>query len=356
MTTQLLATSPRDDQYLDMIRTAVETTQPNRLFAAIAYATHTGVAELDGALGELEPWQTATKRWLVGIDHCRSDPVALKHLNDSPGSDVRIFDGRVVSSRAGCVPRNSYHPKAYLLQGPEQSAVVVGSGNLSRTGLRLGVEAAANVSATEEQTFADMLAWYRQNWRDATPFGEIEEQYGKRHASAQNRRNPAISDDDSLPESAFARTGQLRPNELRKIRVCRHLWIQAGNLHHNLGKGRPGNQLMMKRNSRVFFGFVALDLQPNTYIGDVAIRFGGHLRPICQIRFSDNSMDVLTLPVPGEEGPEAYDQRTLHFTRAGVREFNLSIGSPAEVRNWKKRSATIGGSFKMKSGRQWGVY
>ena len=356
MAARLLATSPRDDQYLEMIRAAVETTQPNRLFAAVAYATHTGVAELDHELGELEPWRTATKRWLVGIDYCRSDPVALKHLNDSPRSRVRIFDGRVVSSRAGCVPRNSYHPKAYLLQGPEQSAVVVGSGNLSRTGLRVGVEAAAEISSPENEPFADMLAWYRHNWRDATPFGEIEEQYGKQHASAQNRRNPVVSDDDSLPESVFARTGQLRPNELRKIRVCRHLWIQAGNLHRNLGQGRPGNQLMMKRNSRVFFGFAALDLQPNTYIGDVAIRFGEHLRPVCQMRFSDNSMDVLTLPVPGEEGPEAYDQRALHFTRVGVREFNLSIGAPVEARKWKRRSATIDGSYKMKSGRQWGVY
>ena len=58
----------------------------------------------------------------------------------------------------------------------------------------------------------------------------------------------------------------------------------------------------------------------------------------------------------GEEGPEAYDQRTLHFTRVGVREFNLSIGTPVEVRKWKRRSTTIDGSYKMKSGRQWGVY
>ena len=356
MAARLLATSPRDDQYLEMIRTAVETTQPNRLFAAVAYATHTGVAELDHALGELEPWRTATKRWLVGIDNCRSDPVALKHLNDSQRSDVRIFDGRLVSSRAGCIPRNSYHPKAYLLQGAERSAVVVGSGNLSRTGLRWGVEAAAKVSASDNAPFTDMLAWCRRNWRDATPFEEIEEQYGKQYESAQNRRNPAVSDDDAVPESAFARTGQLRPNELRKIRVCRHLWIEAGKLHLNRGPGRPGNQLMMKRNSRVFFGFAASDLAPNSPLGNVAIRFGEHLRPVCQMRFSDNSMDVLTLPVPGEEGPEAYDQRTLHFTRVGVREFNLSIGTPVEVRKWKRRSATIDGSYKMKSGRQWGVY
>ena len=134
------------------------------------------------------------------------------------------------------------------------------------------------------------------------------------------------------------------------------MWIKAGNVTRNLGLDRPGNQLMMQRNTRVFFGFAAADLERNTFIGDVAIRFDEKLRQSRPLRFSDNSMDVLTLPVPGQEGPEKYDRKTLHFEQIGVREFRLTIGRPADVSRWERCSASIEGGFSMKGGRRWGVY
>ncbi len=113
---------------------------------------------------------------------------------------------------------------------------------------------------------------------------------------------------------------------------------------------------MLKRNSRVFFGFPALDLTTDTTIGEVAIQYKGHLRQDCSLRFSNNSMDVLTLPVPDTEGPHSYDQETLHFERAGLRQFKLTIGRRADVVKWKRSSDSINGTFSMSSGRQWGVY
>ena len=107
---KLLATHAGDGRYMDLIRSACERTNPGRICAAVAYATHGGVAELDTALQGLPGWKKASKRWLVGIDHCRSDPVALAHLARLPKSKVRIFDGEFVSARRGCVPRYSYHP------------------------------------------------------------------------------------------------------------------------------------------------------------------------------------------------------------------------------------------------------
>ena len=352
---KLLATHAGDGQYVDLIRSACDQTNPDRICAAVAYATHGGVAELNAALQELPGWKTVSKRWLVGIDYCRSDPVALAHLADLPRSRVRIFDGRFVSRRPGCVPRYSYHPKTWLLIGPRRSAVVVGSGNLSRTGLLLGIEAAAAVSGSKTGAIKDMRSWFSSQWRGATRFADIEDRYRKEHDSRENRRHPPASEDDTVPESA-SKIGQLRPGDLRKLRVCRHLWIEAGNVTPNRGPGLPGNQLMMKRNSRVFFGFAAADLERDSFIGDVAIRFDEYLRPNCSLRFSNNSMDVLTLPVPGQEGPEAYDRRTLHFEQTGVREFKLTIGRPVDVKKWKQRSASIEGEFSMKSGRRWGVY
>ena len=354
---ELIATNPGDGRYVELIRSAFRIAMPREMHTAMAYATQSGVAELEASLREFQGWSVVSKRWLVGIDYCRSDPVALSHLNTLPESEVRIFDGFFVASRAGCVPRDSYHPKAYLLQGEEASTVVIGSGNLSRTGLCFGIEAGMTASSRMEVPVRDIRNWFSGHWRDATPFEDIRREYDQRYGSRDNRQHPVVSEEDAVPESAWNR-GQLGPEELRKLRVCGHLWIEAGNLHRNRGQGRAGNQLMLKRNSRVFFGFPARDLTTNSTVGNVAIRFEGTLRLHCSLRFSDNSMDVLTLPVPGTEGPESYDQKTLHFEKVGVREFNLTIGRGGEVGSWKRQSRSIGGDYRMQRGRGrgWGVY
>lgn len=352
---RLLATNARDGRYMDMIRAAFDQTQPRQICAAVAYATHSGVADLDAALSDLQGWQEAKKRWLVGIDYCRSDPLALAHLSNLPKSKVRIFDGEFVSSRKGCVPRTSYHPKAYLLLGDKRSAAVVGSGNLSHTGLLQGIEAGASISETKPISIKDMQRWFTSNWQTATSFKKIEEEYGRQHGSLENRRHPMAFEDDAVPESA-SRAHQLSPSELRKLRVCRHLWIEAGNITRNRGPNRPGNQLMMKRNSRVFFGFEAADLDRDTLVGHAAIQFGDNAPKPCPLRFSNNSMDVLTLPVPGSEGPIEYDNQTLHFEQKGVRAFRLTIDSPSEAKRWRQLSFNIRGRHTMKSGRQWGIY
>lgn len=350
MTAQLLGTSAVKGEYLDLIRATCESVKPERICAAVAYATHSGVADLDDALSSLSGWQEAGKQWLVGIDHCRSDPLALEHLGGLPQSSVRIFDGEFVSTRNSCVPRRSFHPKAYLLFGASRSAAVVGSGNLSRTGLRLGVEAAAAVHSNN--AIAHLSTWFCSQWGIAAPLDAIEEPYRGQYESASNRRHPQPSDDDAAPGSAYGST-QLKPHQLRQLRVCRHLWIEAGNLH-NRGPCRSSNQLTMKRNSRAFFGFVAQDLPRNSDVGKVTIKWGGERHAGRTLRFSSNGMDVLTLPVPGES--EAYDQQTLHFEQVDVRTFELMVGSRTDAKRWKRRSETIDGVLPMTGKRQWGVY
>lgn len=351
MTTRLLGTTADDGQYLDLIRSAYEQIKPQRICVAVAYATHSGVADLDDALSDLPRWKKAAKQWLVGVDYCRSDPFALAHLGGLPKSKVRVFDGHFVASRNGCVPRHSFHPKAYLLLGSRKSAAVVGSGNLSRTGLQHGIEAAAAVRETA--AIEDLQSWFRSQWRSAAPLGQVETHYRGQYESAANRRTPQALEDDAAPESASGGV-QLGPSHLRKLRVCQRLWIEAGNVTRNRGPGLPGNQLMMKRNSRVFFGFAAKDLPKDSPLGEMTIEWGGRLHPGRTLRFSNNAMDVLTLPVP-EDG-ESYDQQTLHFEQVGVRAFKLTTGSRTEAGRWKRRSQAVDGVLPMKGKRQWGVY
>lgn len=351
----LLLTEANDCQYADLICEACTAAQPTHMRAAIAYATSSGVGELCGTLGAVAAWRAARKQWLVGIDYCRSDPAALAHLDGLSRSQVRIYDGAYICGRRGCAPRVSYHPKLYIFSRGSESASVVGSGNLSQTGLRVGVEAAASVRSSRESSLQEVVGTFNNLWRTASRWQEIADDYQGRYSAQENRRQPAPVEDDAAPPSAGTR-GQLSPAQLRQLRVCDHLWIAAGNLHENRGPGRPGNQLMLKRNSRVFFGFQARELPVDTSVGSVALTYGTRERPDCSLRFSNNSMDVLTLPVPGDGGPAAYDQETLLFTRIGVRRFNLELAQNGDVTRWRRRSQTIGAAFRMSSGREWGVF
>lgn len=353
---QLVATTAKDRQYGELVHTAFMASAPTRVRAALAYATQSGVAELCATLGGCAPWRAARKQWLIGIDYCRSDPKALDHLASLTHSAVKVHDGTFVAARSGCTPRVSYHPKLYLFSGATVTATIVGSGNLSQTGLRLGIEAAASLRSNDNAVkLAPVAQWYEQMWRVATPYEQIAGQYAAKYNAESNRRQPAPIDDDAAPEGAGTR-GQLTPEQLRQLRVCQNLWIEAGNLHKNLGADRPGNQLMLKRNARVYFGFQARDLVIDTLVGLVAIRFGANTREGCSLRSSNNSMDVLALPIPGEDGPAEYDQKTLLFRRIGVRQFLLSVGTPAQVANWRRQSDLVAGRFQMKGGREWGVF
>ena len=352
---QLATTEPNDGSYLELIAEAYTRILPTTMIAAVAYATHSGVAELLHRLETLDGWAQVSKRWLVGIDFCRSDPIALRGLDGLPSSNVRIYDGRFVVGRAQCIPRVSFHPKLYAFQNRNKKAVVAGSGNLSRTGLCVGVEAGLSACDMPSKDSISLEAWFHSQWQSATPFADVAVEYDDRFQALENRLRPAPIEDDVAPESAGTR-GQLTPVQLRKLNVCRHLWIQAGKLHFNRGPGRPGNQLMLKRNTRVYFGFPARDLPPDTALGNITIEYAGNVRYDCSLRFSNNSMDVLTLPVPGVEGPDSYNRKTICFEQIGVRRFRLVLGVPHESARWKRQSKKVDGYFRMSSGRKWGVF
>ena len=59
-----------------------------------------------------------------------------------------------LSYSRGCRPTTSFHPKSLLLTGPDHALLVVGSANMSRNGLRHGVEvdAAIEVAGHSKRT------------------------------------------------------------------------------------------------------------------------------------------------------------------------------------------------------------
>jgi hypothetical protein len=65
------------------------------------------------------------------------------------------------------------------------------------------------------------------------------------------------------------------------------MWIETGNITKNRGPELPGNQLMMKRMSRVFFGFSAKDLVENSTVGTVYMAFDNEPLKEYSLTYSD---------------------------------------------------------------------
>lgn len=331
---------------------------------AAAYITATGVHDLLKRMDAAFPgnWNGVKKRWITSFDYCRTQPVALKTLLALPNSSVRIHDADFCLKHGG-VPKLPFHPKALLFRGKDRDFAIAGSGNLSRSGLSKGVEvglalAVKRVSPNETSSAASIRAlrkWYRGVWKEATPLKPaLLRKYTEIFESVANLSHPTTTEDDLASSEVTA--GGLSSKDLQKLRVCTNFWIEAGKITKNRGPNRPGNQLMMKRLSRVYFGFDPFTVPRNTTLGSVNISFNdGPIHPYT-ISYSDNSMDKLNLPMPGTIGPAAYDEQFLLFTEISANVFKLTIGSEAEKASWLKRSKAIEAGFKLKRGRGWGVF
>lgn len=331
---------------------------------AAAYITSSGLNDLLRITSEAVggAWPGIEKRWLTSFDYCRTEPIALDALLSVPSSAVRVHDADFCLSHGG-MPRVPFHPKAFLFRTTQRDYALAGSGNVSRSGLSRGHEAGLVVSTSRtganEPTLVvavnTLRAWFSAMWNGATPLGKpLLKRYSNLFESTDNLKAPVLTEDDLA--TSDVQGAALSSKNLQKLRVCRNLWIEAGNITKNRGPNLPGNQLMMKRLSRVFFGFSPGAVPENTQIGSVEMRFGGGPTDHFSLTYSDNKMDKLTLPIPGAAGPASYDNECLLFKRTTSKVLSLTLGTPADRVAWRKKSKGIEGAFKMASGREWGVF
>ena len=356
---------PASQTTLDAIETIAKAGALTSLDVAAAYITSSGLHDLLQAMDVALPrrWKAVRKRWITSFDYCRTQPVALETLLSLPASSVCVHDADFCLEHKG-MPQLPFHPKAFLFRGKDRDFALAGSGNLSRSGLSKGVELGLTLAVkrkkpTEPTSAASIRAlrrWYSGVWKEATPLNPaVLKRYTKLFESVPNLSHPSTTEDDLA--SGETTRGALSSKDLTKLRVCCNYWIEAGKITKNRGPGFPGNQLMMKRLSRVFFGFEPVAVQKNTSLGSVNISFNGGPVHEYTLSYSDNKMDKLNLPMPGTIGPATYDNQYLLFNQISSHEFGLTIGSRAEKARWIKRSKAIDAGFKMaRSGREWGVF
>lgn len=349
---------------LDALQAILQGGGVKQLDVAVAYITNSGVHDLiqrvSNTLGE--DWEAIPKRWITSFDYCRTEPVALDFLSSLPNSSIRIYDATFCLEHGGA-PKVPFHPKAFLIRTNERDFALAGSGNMSRSGLARGIEAGLVVSVNRVQadeptataSIQAMRTWFSRAWRNSEPLTKsILASYRQVFEHKDNLKTPTPTEDDVA--STDTGRGALSTRDLQRLRVCRHFWIDAGNITKNRGPKLPGNQLMMKRLSRVFFGFGSSAVPENTHIGDVVIRFNGGQGTLFSLTYSDNKMDKLVLPIPDVGGPPGYDNKFLLFERIMPGVFNLSIGTKATKAHWLKKSKAVDGAFRMSSGREWGVF
>ena len=340
--------------------------------AAVAYVTNSGVDALVSNIsssGADAEWTGVTKRFLVSIDWYRSDPTALERLAALP-AEVRVHDGMRVVDRQGCVPFVPWHPKWFSVHGSSVRGHLVGSGNLSRNGLVFGHEAgtlqmvrkpANNTEKVVDAAIQVGEAWFENAWTAATPLSTIIDKY-RRGFAALPKTEVARNDDVAGASGRVGTRRGLTPEQLTALTSGNNFWIEgSGGISLNRGPSRPGNQLNMSAMMRVFFGGSADDVPRNSALVTVTIEHPRHPATLtaAPIRFSHNSMDVISLPVPESPWPTSYDGRVLLFTKVARGEalhYVLTVHPAVGARAWRNASTKQGTTFSMQSGRRWGVF
>ncbi len=305
-------------------------------FAAFAYVTDSGVAQIRTHL-KSHLGNSRNCRWLFGFDYGRSHPTALRKLKEIGKSNIRIYDGEYVVQSKSFIPRVTYHLKTALtLQRtgyPCQQ--IVGSGNLSASGLLSGIEAGCIVDYSEidQGSGETLISTLEGMWESATPLEDVIKDYERRYAAI-------IQPDVFNPEHADALVAAL-------------FWIDVGYVTKNRGPERPGNQFDLPKGAHVYLGLeMVRSPERNSVLGELKIRTPTGDVLTRRLRHGDNDMEKLTLPVPEEYGYQSYDGKILTFVIDGD-EVVLETFEPDDFfRIYRMR---ISSTNEMRSGRKYGT-
>lgn len=327
-----------EQSVLAAIHSLVSRVRPSEIVFCFAYATTSGFAEFERTFGKTF-WEETRTRWLVSIDWGRTQPSALELLRNRRNTAVRVFDGDQVVDRKNFVPATPYHPKACFLLNRRRVPVAAfaGSGNFSRGGLVANVECGIALDARDNHRFVGR-AWSSASaiWETSTPVEELLDTYKRRWK----------------PNSVVILEEQ-EPDAVETLNFDHdHFWIEAGYVTPNRGRSKPGNQIDMPRGVHRFFGLtMRRNQRRNTVIGPIRFLFDG-LHIDRNLRYGNNQMEKITLPIPEQYGYGSYDGKILEFHRE-ERGFRLEVHEPEEFRYLRAGAGKI---MQMDSGRHLGVW
>jgi HKD family nuclease len=350
----------------DGLITTAKSARYERMLATVAYATERGCKLMNQSL-DSEQWRKMKKDWLISFDLGITEPNALRYLEKLPNSEVRIPNIPSVLN-SSLRPSHHFHNKAFLFEnkrGIGSVALFSGSANLTYGGLLLNDEQGVSMTYILPSVEQEIMMYRELLERKKIleqQFHEgivLSEDVINRYIELWTRKRDVIQDiledEVDIVKNVDVPNPATNQKELIMIGLAKCFWIDVKYVVSNLGKGRPGNQIDLSRGSRIFFGFSGEKVPENTVFGNVELIYQGVMSD-CSMRFGDNSMDKLTLPLPGNPGPQTYRNQTLLFSKRSDGAFDLYVGNDNDITHWKERSRNQGTTFKMKSGRQYGVF
>jgi hypothetical protein len=340
----------------------------SRVDAAVAYATRRGVGLLDDWLCRSSAnWQAAEKRFLISIDYGITEPRALARLASLPQSEVRVPSGLQVIARR-LRPLVTFHTKTLMFRGsePARLGIAIGSANISVSALATGGEVTATQRWKGQLDAADqallggakpLLDWFEEAWEAADPLASVLPAYEAMWKKPSFRR-PLPEDRSPIVQTYLKPPEGVDGSLALQLAAAKAMWIKTDVLYANRGLGQSGNQLDTPRGTRIFFGFPSADVPRNTVLGHVQIQAIDHAPVPRSVRFANNSMDKVNLPVPTTSGPPSYDNTILLFERAltaqGEPIFLLRSMSASGLARRKARSAHSL-DLEMHGGRPYGL-
>lgn len=301
-----------------------------RLDAAVAYASAGGVRLLCDRLRQQPSWATSSKRFLVSMDFGTTQPAAFEMLAREPNLEVRVPNASDVLAQARLMPPTTFHAKGYLFDSEiagGSTSLIVGSANLTVSALATGSELMAShiwtgrLSASEYGLLREadrFRSWFEDAWALAEPAAPLLAQYAAlrrrwRIGPPPEDRTRTVQRYDADPDAT-----EVAGTVAVQLTTAKSIWFRTDTLYVNLQSRGVGNQLDTPRGTRVFFGFPPAQVPKNHVFGPVEIQIPGHAAVERSVRFGNNMMDKVNLPVPGVNGPANYDNSVLIFDRAGI--------------------------------------
>jgi hypothetical protein len=213
---------------------------------------------------------------------------------------------------------------------------IVGSGNLSASGLLSGIEAGCVIDYSEvDQTYADaLIATLEEIWEASTPLEDIIDDYEEKY-------------EEVIQPRVFVRKTKVLPPGAELF------WIDVGYVTKNRGADRPGNQFDLPRGSHVYLGVKKVNNPGlNSVLADLNFRTPAGIVVGRRLRFGNNAMEKLTLPIPEQYGYECYDGKILTF-QVRVGEVVLEALEHDDI--FQIYGKRISSCSEMQSGRRYGT-
>lgn len=349
----------------EIFRKLIETARKmtfTEMDVAVAYATLKGSKLLNEKLEKVIPkWGTIKKRWLVSINGKVTEPEAISYLAGLQNSEVRIpFGKRLINTNF----KNTslFHYKIYFFESSskEQLSVFSGSPNLTASAFYANCEQAFSLEARPQFSAEEKLTYemYLDKKRIIRDIFDTTEPLTQSFLNQyMNLPRPSFRPDKDLLNGTIidAWSAEVPFDKGLALATARNLWVEVRRVIYNHQVGNKGNQLDLQGGTRSFFGFSNKRVAENTTFGHVNLTYLGNPYRGA-LKYVSNGMDKLNLPPCDYPGPPTYVNETLLFERRIDGAYQLTLGNPAQILNWKQKSENQETSFKMKGGRAFGVF